>query len=70
MRLLRLFLAALIALTVLVGGFIAAVLVVVTGLVGYVVLRVRRALGFSRASGTQAPNRQPIKMRTDDVIDI
>ncbi len=69
MRFLRLILAALIALTVLVGGLFAAALVVVTGLVGYGVLRLKRWLGLGRVGGTQAPNRQP-KMRTDDVIDI
>ena len=69
MRLLRLILAGLIALTVLVGGLFAAILVVVAGLVGYLVQRLRRWLGLAKPGRRPAAGR-PSGLRTDDVIDI
>jgi len=69
MRILRLLLAGLIGATVLVAGLFAAVLVVITGLVGYVVQLLRGKSLPPQPGRTHAPNRPPT-MRTDDVIDV
>ena len=69
MRFLRLLFAGLIALIVVVGGLMAAALVVLTGMVGLVVQRLQRAWGMSRPVRPPGSTREP-PLRTDDVIDI
>lgn len=69
MRILRLILAGLIAVTVLVAGLLAAAIVVITGIVGYVLQLLRGKTGVNRPGPTQASNRQS-PLRTDDVIDV
>lgn len=69
MRLLRVLLAGLITATALVAGFFAAVVILVTGAVAYVV-----QLFWKRPpSGRPGPGRgmnRPSPLRTDDVIDV
>jgi len=67
MRILRLLLAGLIGVTVLVAGLFAAVLVVITGLVGYLMQLLRGKPIPSQPA--RAPNRRS-SMRADDVIDV
>ena len=69
MRILRLMLAGLIGVTVLVAGLFAAVLVVITGLVAYVLQLFRGKAGSGGAERPLGPKR-PTSMRTDDVIDV
>ncbi len=69
MRILRLLLAGLLVVTALVAGFFAAVVILVTGMVGYVAqLFTRRPVSVrgrpSQSSGQASP------LRTDDVIDV
>jgi hypothetical protein len=63
-RILRLMVAGLIAVAAVVGVFMAAVLVFVTGLVAYVLQLFRRPVGSA-----PAPHR-PTRMQMDDAIDV
>ena len=69
MRVLRLLLAGLIAVTVLVAGFFAAAAIVIAGLVGYLVQLVFGRPRPIRSRPGSTPNRHS-EMRTDDVIDV
>ena len=67
MRFLRLIIAGLIALTAMAAVFFAAVVVVFTGLMAFVVQLFRRPAGATPAG--PAP-RRPTRMQMDDAIDV
>ena len=67
MRFLHLIIAGLIALTAMAAVFFAAIVVVFTGVAGYVVQLFRRPAGPPPAG--PAP-RRPTRMQMDDAIDV
>lgn len=69
MRALRLIVAGLIAVVALLSVLFAAVVVVFTGLVAYVVQLFRRPAGPTPAGPAPAP-RRPTRIRMDDAIDV
>lgn len=69
MRALRLIVAGLIAVVALLSVLFAAVVVVFTGLVAYVVQLFRRPAGPTPAGPALAP-RRPTRIRMDDAIDV
>ena len=69
MRILRLILAGVIAAAVLVAGFFAAAVLLLTGLVGYVMQFFRGQAGTVRPGRPAATNRER-PLATGDVIDV
>ena len=69
MRVLRLLLAGLLVVTALMAGFFAAVVILVTGMVGYVVQLFMRLTGKTQSRPSRSSVR-PSPLSTDDVIDV
>ncbi len=70
MRFIRLLLAGVIAAAVLVAGFFAAAVLLLTGLVGYLVQRVRGQAGGTVRPGRPAATNRERPLATGDVIDV
>ena len=69
MRVLRLLLAGLLVVTALMAGFFAAVVILVTGMAGYVTQLFMRMTGTSRPRSAQASGRVS-PLSKGDVIDV
>ena len=69
MRFLRLLLAGMIATAVLVAGFFAAAVLLLTGLIGYVVQRVRGQPAPKPTDQSTPPNRER-PLASGEVIDV